>query len=779
MKTRNLSAWLSFMAIAFVAIPAFAVGLPVTDGLLVQLDGTSIVSSGTAVTGWNDLASSGGAQDFAPVADIRRPTLVEGGLNGHDTIDFDGADDFLQRAADSAFDSTTGHWATFVVLKPESISGNHNVLRTGYGDIDPGATTRSNTSTWGLWLRSSGFNYHGRNPGGSYRGVGSAGNPADGNWHIQSGTLRALIDPSVLQWVDGQPAGSTVSDTTTYLSGHIRTHIGANSNHGTAPNEPYNGQIAEVLMYDKTLSDFQRRSVEGYLNVKYGFVDTSTLLDGLALYTSFDAGTPSLQRVITQDVSGNGHHATNENALAIDDSAADAARDSVIDYSGNTSLRTEFGNVLNPGTDDFSVSLWLNADAAHGFDFVASHGNAFSSNGGWAIHLVKTPTDSTINIRGANVDASKWSVGGAALTPGDWQHFTMVVDRGSTDTGSGVGGIVRGYLGGVEYGTAPINSTAAIDGQGKQMLFGMRNDLGTGNSFDGMLDDVRIYQGTSLTPAQVADLATNVDVPGATAHYDFSLNQPTVLNPADAADDFGGKVGTIVGNVPGAFPADTLVGDASIDFQKSDADYVSYGNVLDPGTGSYTASVWFKLDGVAGTQFIASKGNAGSSNDGWSIWEDGGNLNVRADFVGSNDGTDRLGLRLGGALTADQWHHVALVIDQDTGRLIGYLDGAGSGIAGTDNGWTVGGNGGVTNVFVGPRDFTAGNPLLLGRRSSNSAAMDGQMDEFAVWNRALGADEINAFYQSGLAGVAVPEPATAVLLLLGAVAMIACFGRRK
>jgi len=83
-----------------------------------------------------------------------------------------------------------------------------------------------------------------------------------------------------------------------------------------------------------------------------------------------------------------------------------------------------------------------------------------------------------------------------------------------------------------------------------------------------------------------------------------------------------------------------------------------------------------------------------------------------------------------GALTlaADTWHHVAIVIDNGTGYV--YLNGVLDASASLSGGVQTG----LATVYVG--------------RNNTGARVNGMVDDFAVVNRALPADEIRAVYES-------------------------------
>lgn len=117
------------------------------------------------------------------------------------------------------------------------------------------------------------------------------------------------------------------------------------------------------------------------------------------------------------------------------------------------------------------------------------------------------------------------------------------------------------------------------------------------------------------------------------------------------------------------------------------------------------------------------------------------------------------------SLTTGAWHHATMVYA--TGDLTLYVDGA---LVGTTTTTT---------------DAISFADLWFGRARNGASGdrdWDGMIDELAIWNRALGANEIlsqanggnaDSLYQRGVNGVAiVPEPSVVLLGGLGALALL-------
>ncbi|MES2995325.1 MAG: LamG domain-containing protein [Verrucomicrobiota bacterium] len=176
----------------------------------------------------------------------------------------------------------------------------------------------------------------------------------------------------------------------------------------------------------------------------------------------------------------------------------------------------------------------------------------------------------------------------------------------------------------------------------------------------------------------------------------------------------------------------------------------------------FTLSSWFYLaqdpDTTAGRNYVFEGTNNFDVSFGTGT---NGGTNYRS-HVGQTQ------LTPDSTLSAGTWHNVVHVFagDGTNTTLTVYLDG--SEITTASN-----------SVLSTAMDFTG---LNFGTaRDGQFRVFDGMLDEIAVWNRALTANEINngntgsgadSVYQRGLAGLAVPEPSTALLSALGALALL-------
>ena len=173
----------------------------------------------------------------------------------------------------------------------------------------------------------------------------------------------------------------------------------------------------------------------------------------------------------------------------------------------------------------------------------------------------------------------------------------------------------------------------------KQLRIGGREY--SGHNFEGYLDDVAIYEGvlsatdvTTLLAAPSVD-ANTITTAGVTpvAVYDFENNLIDSAQVGSVPDDFDGNPAVLYG---GTAEDDATRGDV-LGFDAGAQERADYGDILNPGDGSYTVSAWVNVEANdVGAQFVAGKGNAGSSNEGWSMFIEGGKLAIRSCYEEGN-----------------------------------------------------------------------------------------------------------------------------------------------
>ena len=238
-----------------------------SSGLVLWLraDGLSL-DNGAAVTEWRD--ESGEGHVFTQGTASAQPSYVssDSDFNNKPHVHFDGGD-YL----DLAFDATlnTNQVTMFVVSTVDSDTGAKQTIIEN---------TNGNTG-WLLYANMS-------------------ASPVANSWQLDSGTGSALTTqsssasavvantPSIATFtlsggdgagasatktfhINGVQANQTTAGYTKKASGTQR--IGANSSAGLA----LTGQVAEIIQYNRALTDAEREMVESYLSQKYNIAVTT------------------------------------------------------------------------------------------------------------------------------------------------------------------------------------------------------------------------------------------------------------------------------------------------------------------------------------------------------------------------------------------------------------------------------------------------------------------------------------------------------------------------
>ncbi|EAW35516.1 Ig-like domain-containing protein [Lyngbya sp. PCC 8106] len=221
---------------------AEASGVPVTNGLVLQLDANNgVTTNNGVVTGWADQSASG--NDLTGFGD---PTLVTNGLNGQNYINLDGDGDQLERDSNlNNLPSGNADRTVFMVAKYDGI---------GYGGFAYGKNFTN--EAFGLLVKNDGdlmVQAWGKNDADSNvdgTGVG---------WLTQSAVLQA---GTLNHYKDG-----TVIDSRTRTYNTLLDKIVLGSEIDGSPFVDMD--VAEILVFDRALSEAEQTQVNNYLQQKY------------------------------------------------------------------------------------------------------------------------------------------------------------------------------------------------------------------------------------------------------------------------------------------------------------------------------------------------------------------------------------------------------------------------------------------------------------------------------------------------------------------------------
>jgi len=156
-------------------------------------------------------------------------------------------------------------------------------------------------------------------------------------------------------------------------------------------------------------------------------------------------------------------------------------------------------------------------------------------------------------------------------------------------------------------------------------------------------------------------------------------------------------------------------------------------------TGNLTLVAWIRPTSVSGDNGIMGKSD-GASDRSYYFYINEGNLYAKISPSGGG-AAQPLGAT---TLSTNTWYHAALVYNGTDLRL--YLDGV------------LDSNGASNPLTYSSGIFDSSTAFSIGSRGTTADYFDGQIDEAAVFNRALSADEIQSIYENGLNGVTRMQP---------------------
>ncbi|HUS37487.1 MAG TPA: CotH kinase family protein [Verrucomicrobiae bacterium] len=218
---------------------------------------TRISGASTFVKSWRD--QSGKNNHAAQINDTQQPLYVAAGVNGKPALRFDGANDALTLARALATNN-------FTLLAVFRTSVTHEI--DGESPAGVGGTSGQH------WL--FGAQHGGDFNGGSGVSVGINGVSAyeHGSSYmpalaVYSGPVSANANVLTLTYTNKRPSlslqGSVIRDGVTSPRAQVTSTVSI----GAGDYGAFNGDLAEVLLFNRTLTQTERRGLEQYLATKY------------------------------------------------------------------------------------------------------------------------------------------------------------------------------------------------------------------------------------------------------------------------------------------------------------------------------------------------------------------------------------------------------------------------------------------------------------------------------------------------------------------------------
>ena len=406
------------------------------------------------------------------------------GAEADQALDFDGNDDWVSFPSSASVNFTTLTISAWV--KPDDVTSTQNGIilinnRNGTTRdlnyeiaIDGSGNGSSNDGNIRLTYYNSG-----------YQDIVSSITPVIGVWQHVSITLDSNTDTYSFYLNGAQTdSGSIPIDMLAYSG----TQLSIGRSDDTSNNDYYNGAIDSVRLYDRPLDPDEIEAL--YL------LESGTCFS-LSSHWKLDDTTGVNA---TNSISGSGDGTVNNTTF-------DAARvESVIDHALDLDGVDDYISITTSwrDLDEFTYSAWIKPASWGESDRgrIIHKGNSASQPAGGSFLICSNNADASCDeaLRfeiGGTVGNGVWQANNA-INLDEWQHVAVTFDKSATASIPKL--YVNGTLQTLTYSQQPSSAFVADD---NQMWIG--SAIGTQRYFDGLIDDVRVYN-YSLSPSQIKAL---------------------------------------------------------------------------------------------------------------------------------------------------------------------------------------------------------------------------------------------------------------------------------
>jgi hypothetical protein len=257
---------------AMQIFPAAAPPAPAAPDTLADLqlwlrgDADMSYDNTAAISQWRD--QSGGANHAAQPVAARRPRLVRDAIAGKPAVRFDGMDDYLaiEQLSYAGTGAITG-LTLFALLRTTSVQAQTvaSFDRTAYWQVGLSGGVTPGRARWSTQPQA-----------GAPHDLDSPGALADGRWRLlcvrfaagATATKQLFIDGILVAEADAHPGQNVGSGVTRF--GFIGAPSQAAVFNGPVGAELLRGDLAELALFARALTDGERDRVEQYFVEKYG-----------------------------------------------------------------------------------------------------------------------------------------------------------------------------------------------------------------------------------------------------------------------------------------------------------------------------------------------------------------------------------------------------------------------------------------------------------------------------------------------------------------------------
>ncbi len=458
-----------------------------------------------------------------------------------------------------------------------------------------------------------------------------------------------------------------------------------------------------------------------------------SLTDGLVGHWTFD-GPDMINNVADSSGNGNSGYLKGTFATATSSATVLGKAGQALDFNGSDDYVNAGSSSNLDNLSAITVSVWIfpkSAGASNGAGIISK---ILANQWGWKFHYASDVIDTKKLCFLVDYDTTDLEVRtDSSFTYGEWHHVVMTWD-GSTDAVNGVNIYKNGQE--VSYVVQTDGVGNRVDESVRDLIIGASNVSGDG-SFDGYLDDVRIYN-RALSASEVTKLYNSTKgskvnssnkkslTDGLVGYWTFD-GQDMINNVADVSGN--GNTGYLNGTFATATSSATVLGKVgqALDFNGVD-DYIE--NTSFPKSqlsSDFTVSAWSKVyTGNKSSHIISTRS---STNEGWAFKGEQYNNtgNVGFTFFGVADYTTSIA-------TPVDWAMYTAVYDASAGTVDIYVNDSYEQL-------TVG-TLLTTNMYDGFVLSSAHRSNAVGAFSPNI------IDDVRIYNRALSASEVTKLYNS-------------------------------
>jgi hypothetical protein len=415
-------------------------------------------------------------------------------------------------------------------------------------------------------------------------------------------------------------------------------------------------------------------------------------------------------------------------------------------FDGTHRDRIDLGNPANLQLQDFTLEAWVkrSSPTVTSFDVLGADGSVAGDGAciigyGRGGYILAVANDGRLILSRTDIDGV---ISAALITDVNWHH--LAVTKAGSNAVFYVDGVAQATPAYVPhepytFDDATCSCTAAI-------AIGSRGDA-RGGTFYGMIDEPAVFNRAlsaseiqSIYAAGSAGMCTSppacVPAPAGLVSWWRGENS--------AADAVGGNNGTIAGTGTVTY-GPGVVGQAFV-FDGTHRDRIDLGNPTNLQLQDFTLEAWVKRSSPTVTSFDNLGADGSVAGDGACIigYGRGGYI-----LAVANDGrlilsrTDIDGVISAALITDTNWHHLA--VTKAGSNAVFYVDGAPQ----------------ATPAYVEHQPYTFDDAtcsctaaIAIGSRGdARGGTFYGMIDEPAVFNRALSANEIQSIFAAGSAGM--------------------------